>query len=377
MAITNFLNFTTNISPLTGDYIVGFVDDPSGRGQYEHKTTLKTIFDSFTTYSSNLSGITPEQLSTGHPSWNVFGDFSVPGRFDASSINSQGVSNSVTVFDRNGLGTSASFYKTGDKTYLTDSVRGTVITYTSAGNVGIGTTAPTETLHVDGSVLSTSLTATSTAAQTLTSGAIVANGTTGAFVLDDSGHKRISWNDGGGNLNIRGGHYFNGTNLVYAKSHADSNGGAASITLGSDVADGIITLNVAPIATPGTVLTSFANTVTIDKNGTTTTKPVNAPNTAKAWVNFNGVGAGSKPIGASYNIQSVVRSSTQAGQYTITYINPVGTNNCVIATARDDSGGYAATVQSQTSTGCVVHTWRASPLGTVDNSNVNIVVFGF
>ena len=166
MAITNFLNFTTNAVPTTGDYLVGFVDDAGNRGQYEYKTTFQTLFDAYGTYASGLSGVTPDQLSTGHPSWNVGGDFTVPGQLNASSsivgssnisttngtIFSQGATNQLAAYDRNGSGAYASLYKVGGNNYLAGTTSGTVITYTSGGLVGIGTTDPNTTLTVKGTI---------------------------------------------------------------------------------------------------------------------------------------------------------------------------------------------------------------------------------
>ncbi len=75
-------------------------------------------------------------------------------------------------------------------------------------------------------------------------------------MIDDAGQKRLSWNDGGGNLNLRGGNYYqSGVGIVYAKGASDANGGAATITLNSDIADGAVTLNAAPIGTPGSPVT--------------------------------------------------------------------------------------------------------------------------
>lgn len=161
MATTNFLNFQTNTSPATSDYVVGFVDDPSVRGRYEHKITFKSLFDYFTTYNATLTGITPSQLSQGGPSWDAFGNLTVSNQLNVpvilatgniSTLNgvifSQGASNAVAVFDRNGSGTSASFYKEGGNNYLAGTTSGTVITYTSAGNVGIGNTSPVTKLDI-------------------------------------------------------------------------------------------------------------------------------------------------------------------------------------------------------------------------------------
>jgi len=103
--------------------------------------------------------------------------------------------------------------------------------------------------------------------QSLTNGALVLNGSAGAMVLDDGGHKRISWNDGGGNFNIRAGNYFNGTTLVYARGIGDTvNSGAAGMTFNTDGVDGSIVMYVANTGAPGTAA-SFSNTITLDSNG--------------------------------------------------------------------------------------------------------------
>ena len=105
--------------------------------------------------------------------------------------------------------------------------------------------------------------------------------------------------------------------------------------------------------------------------GNTVAVTAGGPGIAKAWVNFNG---NSLTINSRYNIQSVTGGG---GVYTITYTTSVGTNNCVVATCSDDSGGYNAVVQTQSTGSCRVNTWRASPLSTTAASNINVVVFGF
>lgn len=131
-----------------------------------------------------------------------------------------------------------------------------------SGNVGIGTTDPTSKLTVVGTTDSTVFRSSNGNAQSLTDGAAVFTGVSGAIVLDDAGHKRISWNDAGGNFNIRGGHYHNGTTIVHTKGSLDGIGGAATITLNTDGIDGQITMAVAPAANPGTAIT-WANSITI------------------------------------------------------------------------------------------------------------------
>jgi hypothetical protein len=151
--ITNFLNFTTSTNPTTADYIVGFVNDPGVRGQYEYKTSVYQLFTAFNTYNATLTatGITPDRLSTGHPSWDTSGNFSVPGALTvtgtiASNTNigtsngilyAQGSTNSVKLYDRNGNSSNfTSIYKAGGTTYFDDSLKGgTVFRFTSAGNV--------------------------------------------------------------------------------------------------------------------------------------------------------------------------------------------------------------------------------------------------
>jgi hypothetical protein len=117
------------------------------------------------------------------------------------------------------------------------------------------------------------------------------------------------------------------------------------------------------------VTNTSAAAITLTTNLSTNLQST-SPGMAKAWVNFNGT---TNAITSRYNIQSVTGGG---GVYTITYSTPVGTNNCVVATALDNGGGYTAVVQSQSSTTCQIQTWRASPLGTVASSSINVVVFG-
>jgi len=115
------------------------------------------------------------------------------------------------------------------------------------------------TIDSNGSVTIPNATSTS-----VSSGALLLTGTGGAIVIDSYGHKRISWNDGGGNFNIRAGHYYNG-GLLYLADGA-TNGGAASITMNSDGTAGAMTFNVAAIGVGGTAVT-WSNNMTYNATG--------------------------------------------------------------------------------------------------------------
>ena len=102
-------------------------------------------------------------------------------------------------------------------------------------------------------------------AQSLTSGALHCTGGTGAILIDDAGHKRISWNDGAGNFNIRSGHYQASSGTLYAKGAGDSNGGAARMTMDTDGTNGTVTISAAASGTPGTAVT-WANNLVLNKD---------------------------------------------------------------------------------------------------------------
>jgi len=111
-------------------------------------------------------------------------------------------------------------------------------------------------------------------AQSTTVGSIHCNGQTGAILIDDSGHKRISWNDGAGGFNIRAGNYYSATDseVVYVKSGVDSNNpGAATMTFNTDGTNGSISLNVAPAGVPGTAVT-YTNSIVLNKDYAYATK---------------------------------------------------------------------------------------------------------
>lgn len=137
----------------------------------------------------------------------------------------------------------------------------------SDGRVGIGSTNPVSTLDVAGTIVGTTFQSANTSSQSLTNGAIYLPGSNGAIIMDDGGHKRISWNDGAGNFNIRTGCYYDGTSLKYAKAPNDADGGATSIILNSDQTSGTAFIGVAAVGTPGTSA-SWSNSIYLDTTRT-------------------------------------------------------------------------------------------------------------
>ena len=94
----------------------------------------------------------------------------------------------------------------------------------------------------------------------LAEGAVVLNGTAGAIVIDDDGGKRLSWNDGGGNFQLRSGNYANGGEKFVG------NNGAAAITLNSDAANGNILFKVADKGTDGAGIV-WGHSLLLDNGG--------------------------------------------------------------------------------------------------------------
>ena len=96
-------------------------------------------------------------INTAAPNTNltVIGNISASNTIFSQTYNATGANNSFTIFDRNGNGRYSGFYRNGDITNLWDNNAGNVISYTSGGNVGIGATAPNQTLTVNGSISST------------------------------------------------------------------------------------------------------------------------------------------------------------------------------------------------------------------------------
>jgi hypothetical protein len=186
-----------------------------------------------------------------------------------------------------------------------------------------------------GSSFSGTPTFSNSSANSLTAGALHCNASTGAILIDNGGHKRISWNDGGpGDFNIRAGHYRTSTDAVFAKAPADTNGGAARITLNTDVADGTITLSTAAIGTPGTTV-SWANNFVLNKDYAYTDKKfgIGLSTTPAAFLHIN---AGSLGATANSEVEICRLSTTNANG-----------SNLIVSTKRNAAGADWTTASTR------------------------------
>ena len=122
------------------------------------------------------------------------------------------------------------------------------------------------TLGTDGviTVPSTGMLKISNAAATSNSDAAMwLNGTGGAILIDDNAQKRITWNDGGGNFQIRAGHrYSSGQNLRVV-----ANDGAAKLGFDTDGVSGTIKFKVAGTSASTTDNISWAQEMTYSTSG--------------------------------------------------------------------------------------------------------------
>ena len=188
---------------------------------------------------------------------------------------------------------------------------GTVLTAAQPNITSVGTLTG---LTVSGDVIANKFTSSNIFGNALTTGAAVFNGNAGAIVIDDSGQKRISWNDGGGNFNIRAGNYFNGVSLVYTKGAFDANGGATAMTMTSDAGDGVIALTVSSVQWPGNTVV-WNQSVTLSTTTTTFTSglTINSTNGLTAIANGGTNGVGN--IGASGAGFNTVFAKSTSAQY--------------------------------------------------------------
>ena len=120
------------------------------------------------------------------------------------------------------------------------------------------TAADYEALYTDPSITwqpsTNTLKLTNDTADSTSAAALWLSGSSGSLLLDNAGQKRISWNDGGGNLNIRSNAYFfNGFDRYVL-----TGGGACDIEFGSDTGNGTITFRVANTGTGGDPITYAA-----------------------------------------------------------------------------------------------------------------------
>lgn len=149
------------------------------------------------------------------------------------------------------------------KTYIASdfSSYGNTSPVVQIGSIGNTGTDLGYTEFKDGGVNSWQYNSPNGVATSLTEGAAVFTGTSGAIIMDNSGQKRIYWNDGGGNFGIRTGNYFNSS-----EKYVVTGDGATEIEMASDAAEGKITLRTAPTGTAGNTV-SWAHSLELSASG--------------------------------------------------------------------------------------------------------------
>lgn len=214
---------------------------------------------------------------------------------------------------------STSLNVSGDKTgilQLASNNAVTAVTIDASQNVGIGTTSPSQKLHVNGKTL----------------------------FATTSGVYEGGFTSGGTNV----------YSLLYASSTSGTmylgvNGTAAGtpIDIGgiSDNATffGSRTNSVTQLVSNNTVRATIDTSGNLFVGGTTqntSTTPVYASNTAKAWVNYNGV---AQTVRASFNISSVTYVS--GGIYTLNFTNALVDSNYILTFGAGTGNGRVLTLR--------------------------------
>lgn len=126
-----------------------------------------------------------------------------------------------------------------------------------------------------------------------------------------------------------------------------------------------VTINASP--TNGIVQTADGSGVMkLQSNGVTTN--------ALAWVNFNGTGT--VAIRSAYNVSSITDNGT--GNYTVNFTTATSDANyaCVGSNGTDAPSGIIEVASSGTTTAQQVYSKNASNNTTVDQSRINVIVFG-
>ena len=180
-------------------------------------------------FNGTQNVILPLVLNDTGVSSNTYGTKTKVAKF---SVNEKGLITSAQEVDidfAGGIVGSANSIKTIENT---SGIGSHYLTFVDSNN----TSGDYEALYTKDTIVYTpsdnTLKLSNATTNSLSAGALWLSGKTGAIVLDDQGQKRISWNDGGGNLTIRSGSYFN-VGDKYTNSGIAS-GGAAKITLSSD-----------------------------------------------------------------------------------------------------------------------------------------------
>lgn len=248
--VDNFLYLNSNNT--TQNIDIGFAGNYND-GTYKHTGFFRDATDG---YWKPFDGYTPEpdaavDIDTSNNTFNIagmwIGNTRIGNTTVYATVNStvySGTANNSTNF---GGYTWAAPGLLGSST-----ANGASFTYANvSGQIN------TATLYTTGmATFANSTTQSNTAASAWFTGG------TGTIGFDTYMIKRISWNDGAGNFNIRAGHYYNGTSTVYVND--GTSGGAASIIMSSDAVDGAITFTTYPIGTQGATVptgtTAYLNT---------------------------------------------------------------------------------------------------------------------
>lgn len=266
-----YLGSNTSSSVLNGSYNIHIGSDINLTGG-------PTSVDNTIIVGREARATRNQQMVIGTSIYRYFdslfhGDISVIGTLSAHNTRLASVTAQDNSVFKNHVNIDRNLHVTGTAN-ISGGLRVSSITSTGAITAVAGNTIINGDLEVTGAIRNRNTTSWS-----LTTGAIMLSGNSGAIVLDDGGHKRISWNDGAGNLNIRAGNYVQFVNSVYSTRYAigadtTSSGGAATMTFSTDGQDGSINLYTAPIGTPDNVITAYSNQLSLNTTNAVLSSPL-------------------------------------------------------------------------------------------------------
>jgi hypothetical protein len=344
--------------------------------------------------------VAPTNLTTGYPSWDGSGNLSVTGNLTATNISAgnnltvtgsissgsnltvtstisatgginspigfgtNGPTGSYTYFDRNGGGTAGAVFRTNGVNQLWDYNYGTVIAYTSAGNVGIGTTTPNKTLTVVGNISATGIISSPTTAKAWVNfngvyNIGVGNASSTMTLSVTSGSSTGTWTDSAnGWSSSHVGMIFKITQI----------GGVANATFGG--------VDVSTLGIQITAFNSAGNITFKFLSGTASaSQSVNGTGSGSSGFSFNATG-----IRSSYNVSSITKNAT--GDYTVNFATPMADANYSVI------GSCAYVFPSSASYNTVIPSYISAPtvnsarIGTgfssttTDMAEVCVAIFG-
>ena len=227
---------------------------------------------------------------------------------------------------------------------------GTIITTSSTGSIGIGSTVPQSPLHVVGNIYADGIGGNWAATTSNMIGVTTVGVTT-------SGITTVT---------------LNGTSQIF--SNGDYVYGSG-ITPGTTVSSGAGTSNITLSSTVG--VSTNNNQLTIVPANKVVTAGVIAGQLCRAWVNFNGTTASPSTIRASYNVSSVTKNAT--GNFTITFTVAMSdTGYAAVGMVRDTTTGAEFVAEytggTRTASALQIRTWNYTGSG-VDCNNVSIAIF--